>query len=233
MTRESSPAAPIIQAFLIIVGITFLRSLLPITFIAVAGAGLVVLRCRHSRLITLRLTALLPVLLLLTVPLLVSQGWPPPAELRLTAALLAMRMTASALVLIGLLAGRSGEELVEGLGRLKMPNVMIQVLLLSFRYFMMVKQDGEKAWRALKARGLGQLSAVALLPVTGEWMGGFFLKSMDHSEKVYQAMQARGFGGQMPEEKQSLGLNLAQRGTTVLITLVLIVMILLERGVLS
>lgn len=233
MSKESSPAAAIIQSFIVILGITLLHSLLPITLIAVAGAVLVVLRCRHYRLIILRLTALLPVLLLLTAPLLLAQGWPPSAELQLTAALLAMRMTASALVLIGFLAGKSGEELVEGLGRLKMPTVMIQVLLLSFRYFMMVKQDGEKAWRAMKARGLGQLSTFAMLPVTGEWIGGFFLKSMDHSEKVYQAMQARGFGGQMREEKNSLGLNQAQKGTTTLITLGLLVLILLERGVLS
>lgn len=232
MTRKCSPAAPIIQAFLIILSITLLQHLLSIALIGVVGAGLLVTRCRHSRLVILRLAALLPVLLLLTVPLLVSQGWPPSAELRLTAALLALRMTASALVLMGFLAGKSGEELVEGLRRLKMPPVMIQVLLLSFRYFMMVRQDGEKAWRALKVRGLGQLSTLGRLPVTGEWLGGFFLKSMDHSEKVYQAMQARGFGGHLPEEKGSLGLNLAQKGTTALITLGLLVLILLERGVL-
>ncbi len=231
MSKQRSPAAPIVQAFLIVLGITLLNSVFSITLIAVAGAGLAMVRCRHSRLIIPRLAALLPVLLLLTIPLLVAEGWPPTADLQLAAALLGLRMLASALVLAGLLAGKSGEELVEGLQRLKMPTVMIQVLLLSFRYFMMVKQDGEKAWRAMKARGLGQLSTFGMLPVTGEWMGGFFLKSMDHSEKVYQAMQARGFGGQVPEEKLSLGMNQVQKGTTALITLGLLVLILLERGV--
>lgn len=230
--RNTHPGTAIVNAFLMILGITLLHSVRLVALIAGAGLFLVLVRRKHHRLTVIRLATLLPVLLLLTFPLLLAEGWPPGPESRQAAALLAMRMLASALILIWLIAGRSGEELMEGVRVLRMPPVMMNILFLSFRYFMMVRQDIEKGWQALKSRGAGRLTVTGLLPVMGDWIGGFFLKSMDHSEKVYQAMKARGFGESIPGG-EAPQLCVKQIRTPALIGVTVTLLILMERGLLS
>ncbi len=230
--RNTHPGTAIVNAFLMILGITLLHSVRLVALIAGAGLFLVLVRRKHHRLTVIRLATLLPVLLLLTFPLLLAEGWPPGPESRQAAALLAMRMLASALILIWLIAGRSGEELMEGVRVLRMPPVMMNILFLSFRYFMMVRQDIEKGWQALKSRGAGRLTLTGLLPVMGDWIGGFFLKSMDHSEKVYQAMKARGFGESIPGG-EAPRLCVKQIRTPALIGVTVTLLILMERGLLS
>lgn len=192
--QENHAGVAIIQAFLLILVVAFLQRVNHLVVVAALSFLMAMWKGKNHRLMFLRLSLLLPVLLLLSGPLLLAEGWPPTAEVRLTALRLSLRMLASVLILTGFMAGRRGEDIVGGLGLLPMPPVMLQVLQLSFRYFMMIRQDITHGRRALKARGMDHTPLRHRLPVTGEWIGGFFLKSMDHSEKVHQAMKARGFG---------------------------------------
>lgn len=233
--QENQAGVAIIQAFLLILGLAFLQRVNHLVVVAVLSFPMAMWQGKNHRLMFLRLSLLLPVLLLLSGPLLLAEGWPPTAEIRMTALRLALRMLASALILTGFMAGRRGEDLVGGLRLLRMPPVMLQVLQLSFRYFMMIRQDITHGRRALNSRGMDKTPLGQRLPVTGEWIGGFFLKSVDHSEKVYQAMKARGFGRNYDKGtsgKQSLTINTGQWGVTTLMVVAFTFMILLERGIL-
>ncbi|WP_343186441.1 energy-coupling factor transporter transmembrane component T [Anoxynatronum sibiricum] len=178
-----------------------------------------------------RLLMVLPMLLVLTLPLLIAQGWPPPHENRLIAATLALRIFNATLVLIYLGTSRSREALLEGLTLLKMPEVMTTILLLSFRYFIMVRQDVISGRRALQSRGMEKLSLREQLPFWGEWIGGFFLKASDHSEQVYRALKARSFNGHIPSETPP-PMGLVEKGVTLLLILLFLCFIFLERGLL-
>ena len=106
-------------------------------------------------------------------------------------------------VLLGTILSRfSALYLLEGILQLGLPPVFNRILALTFRYFHMLYEDIEKGRRALASRGLYERRGWSYLRVFGEWIGGFFLKSGDHGEKVFQAMQARGFDGRGKHDKR-------------------------------
>lgn len=100
-------------------------------------------------------------------------------------------------ILLGTVVSRfSALYLLEGILNLGLPPVFNRILALTFRYFHMINEDIDKGSKALIARGLYERRGLSYLGVFGEWIGGFFLKSSDHGEKVFQAMKARGFDGE-------------------------------------
>lgn len=225
------PGLAIVNAFVVLWGMVLLQRpatlalLLPVLLVLLLTSG------RMTPAVWWRLLMALPMLLVLTLPLLMTQGWPPPQENRLIAATLALRIFNGTLVLLYLGTSRSREALLEGLTLLKMPRVMTTILLLSFRYFIMVRQDVISSRRALQSRGMDQRSLKQQLPFWGEWVGGFFLKAMDHSEQVYLALKARSFNGHMPLEDPPR-VRPVQGAVTLLLILLFLSLIFLERGLL-
>ncbi|AGT44803.1 energy-coupling factor transporter transmembrane component T family protein [Treponema pedis] len=83
--------------------------------------------------------------------------------------------------------------LVEGVLKLGLPNFLNQIIALTFRYFFMIREDVDKTSKAMNARCFDNAPFFTKLSSYGEMIGGFFLKSSDHGEKVYNAMRSRGF----------------------------------------
>ncbi len=196
------PGVLLINAFLVIFGIITINDLMILSVIAGLVALFLIVRGKRSKIVFIRLALLIPLLLLLTLPVLFGAGLPPSQERIEVAATLSLKIISTGLVLIYIGTSRTHEELLEGLTLLKMPKVMITIIMLSFRYFVMIREDIVKGHRALKSRGFHKVAFKESLSVFGEWIGGFFLKAMDHSEKVYQAMKSRGFTGFIPTEKR-------------------------------
>lgn len=97
-------------------------------------------------------------------------------------------------LLLGFMTGKESPlHLVQGVTELGLPYPLNRILLLTFRYFHMIKQDIEISNMALKSRGFGQRNFITSLQIYGQWIGGFFLKTASHSEQVYLALKARGF----------------------------------------
>lgn len=92
-------------------------------------------------------------------------------------------------------------DLAHGLRHLRVPLVLIAILSFMYRYLFVL---GEEAQRLIQAR----TARAALLPggknpsvlwrarVTGSMVGQLFLRSYERSDRVYQAMVARGFKGE-------------------------------------
>jgi cobalt/nickel transport system permease protein len=103
----------------------------------------------------------------------------------------------SVLALVGitvLLATTPFPQLLVGLRGLRCPMVPLQVLAFAYRYLLLLMDQGMRMARAYTARAVGPRGFRQIRPLGG-LLGHFFLRTYDRSERIYQAMLARGFDG--------------------------------------
>ena len=102
----------------------------------------------------------------------------------------------SALSLILLSATTPFPRLLKGLERLGVPQVMVMILSFMYRYIFVLVDEAMRMGRARESRTVGggwtwQASTL------GNMIGTLFVRSYERGERVYQAMLARGFGGEI------------------------------------
>ena len=86
-------------------------------------------------------------------------------------------------------------RLLDGLRALRVPGVLLHVLSFAYRYLLLLADEGMRLSRAYAARAVGPRHLRQIQPF-GQLLGHFFLRTYDRSERIYQAMLARGFDGQ-------------------------------------
>lgn len=134
-----------------------------------------------------------PFIVMVLLPFFIRGFANVPADQRNFSIKLILRLTC-AIMTISFISGRySYLYLVEGVMKLGLPNFLNQIIALTFRYFFMVRNDVDKASKAMNARCFNNARLFTKLSCYGEMIGGFFLKAADHGDKVYNAMRSRGF----------------------------------------
>ncbi len=94
-------------------------------------------------------------------------------------------------------------DLVDALRELRLPRVMVAIISFMYRYLGVIGDEGGRMTRARRARSAdaGDGRAGGSLrwraTVTGHLVGSLFLRSYERSERIYAAMQARGFDGEL------------------------------------
>ncbi len=94
-------------------------------------------------------------------------------------------------------------DLVDGLRELRLPRVMVAIISFMYRYLGVIGDEAGRMNRARAARSAdrGGRGAGGSLRwragVTGSMVGSLFLRSYERSERIYAAMQARGFDGEL------------------------------------
>ena len=93
-------------------------------------------------------------------------------------------------------------DLVAGLQRLGLPRVLAALLSFLYRYLFVLQDEAERLARAREARSAhtGPHAGGTLVwraRVLGGMVGSLFVRSYERSERIYQAMLARGFRGEM------------------------------------
>ena len=91
-------------------------------------------------------------------------------------------------------------DLLEGLARLKMPALMVAVISLMYRYLAVLTGEASRMMRARASRaavlpGSRRPGAIWQARVVGNMVGALFIRSYERSERVYLAMQSRGYTG--------------------------------------
>lgn len=105
-------------------------------------------------------------------------------------------------ILLGTIVSKhSALYLVDGILNIGLPQIFNRILALTFRYFHMIDEDIQKGKKALISRGIKERKGFSSLSIFGEWIGGFFLKSSNHSDMVFNAMKSRGFQGESRSKK--------------------------------
>lgn len=114
------------------------------------------------------------------------------------ALLLVLRLI-NALLAGSLLVGTTPfDELMLALRGLRLPPVLVQLIELTVRYFWVVGEELRRMYWARKARCLKEgksLAATYTFYALGQLIGALFLRSWQRSERIYQAMLARGYHG--------------------------------------
>ena len=92
-------------------------------------------------------------------------------------------------------------ELVDGLRQLRLPAIMVAIISFMYRYLAVLTDEAGRMARARASRSAdpterGGGSIRWRARVTGAMVGTLFLRSYERSERIYAAMQARGFEGE-------------------------------------
>jgi cobalt/nickel transport system permease protein len=82
--------------------------------------------------------------------------------------------------------------LLSELRRLKVPSMVIEVLAFLYRYFFVLIDEMEHMRLAVKARSAGSGKRSVIRALSG-LLGMLFIRSYERSERIYMAMQLRGY----------------------------------------
>jgi cobalt/nickel transport system permease protein len=95
-------------------------------------------------------------------------------------------------------------DLLWALGSLRIPKLLIAIISFMYRYLFVLADEAFRMQRARQARSAapaGESRVGGDIPwraqVTGWMVGQLFLRSYERSERVYQAMAARGYQGEI------------------------------------
>jgi cobalt/nickel transport system permease protein len=93
-------------------------------------------------------------------------------------------------------------DLVDGLRRLHLPRILVSTISFMYRYLAVLSDEASRLMRARASRaaevgGHGGGSIRWRASVVGGMVGSLFLRAYERSERVYAAMQARGFEGEL------------------------------------
>jgi cobalt/nickel transport system permease protein len=92
-------------------------------------------------------------------------------------------------------------DLIDALRELRIPRVIVAIISFMYRYLAVLTDEGSRMTRARDARSAmgpsgGGGTIVWRATVTGRMAGSLFLRAYERSERIYAAMQARGFEGE-------------------------------------
>lgn len=95
-------------------------------------------------------------------------------------------------------------DLMHALTHLRVPAILVSIISFMYRYLFVLADEAQRLMRARQARsarlpgtGLHGGSLFWRAKVTGHMVGQLFSRSLERSDRVYNAMLARGFQGRM------------------------------------
>lgn len=132
----------------------------------------------------------------------------------------------SAAVLLG--ATTTFPSVLHGLTAMRLPRPLLLIAAFMYRYLFVVVEEVGRMRRALLARGYRPRHVFQTAAV-GRIATALFLRSFDRGERIYLAMLARGYRGQMPSSA-TLALT---RADTIFVALVLALPVVCRIGLAS
>ena len=113
---------------------------------------------------------------------------------------LLVKGTLGVLASLTLAATTEPRDLLAGLERLRVPNLLVQIMGFMIRYLDVVTDEMGRMKVARESRGF-QASNVRHWPILARSSGALFIRSYERGERVHLAMLARGYTGTMPDTR--------------------------------
>ncbi len=117
----------------------------------------------------------------------------------LLAATIAAKAVAITLLMEPLLSTAPLPITLYGLSRLGAPEMVGQMLLLSYRYLHVFRHEARRMSSGMQVRGFRKRTDMATLKAVANFLGMLFVRSFERTERVFDAMRARGYRGRMLE----------------------------------
>lgn len=118
----------------------------------------------------------------------VSGGW-------LSFASILLRFALTVSTALALVACTGMHRLCAGLERMGLPRILAVQLLFLYRYLFVVGAEGSRMVRSVELRAA--LPRALRFRVYGSLVGNLLLRSMARADRIYRAMRARGFDGEI------------------------------------
>lgn len=90
------------------------------------------------------------------------------------------------------------QELLRGLQRLRMPDLIVQIMGFMIRYLDVVMSEWSRMMVAMRSRGCDPRSP-RQWPTLARGLGALFIRSYERGERVHLAMLSRGYDGRLPK----------------------------------
>lgn len=113
---------------------------------------------------------------------------------------IAAKAVAITLLMEPLLATAPLPVTLQGLSRLGVPDMAGQMVLLSYRYINVFRHEARRMATGMQVRGFRKRSDAATIQAVANFLGMLFVRSFERTERVFDAMQARGYRGRFPEQ---------------------------------
>jgi cobalt/nickel transport system permease protein len=92
-------------------------------------------------------------------------------------------------------------DILAGLERLGVPSIFTSVAFFLARYSVIIQAEAHRMLRAKRARTIRPNAGRDFLALS--WIiGVLFLRTFERGERIYRAMQARGYQGRMPRQRE-------------------------------
>ncbi|MDM8516913.1 cobalt ECF transporter T component CbiQ [Desulfobacterales bacterium HSG16] len=111
------------------------------------------------------------------------------------AAQISLKSIAILLVFITLVATMSVATLGYALSALKIPDKLVFLLLMTYRYIFVIENEYRKLHRSAKIRGFSSKTNIHSYRTWAYMVGMIFVRASARADRVYQAMRCRGFSG--------------------------------------
>ena len=146
-----------------------------------------------------------------------------------------MRISASVLALIILVATTPFFKLLEALRSLRLPRTLCTLIMFTYRFIFVLFEEAASMNLARKARGFGggrsifDRKAFATLSAT---IGMVFVRAHSRASNIYGALLSRGYSGEMPR-RESMTTGPLDAALIVLFGIAALAAILLQTGVIA
>ncbi len=145
----------------------------------------------------------------------------------LLAAQISLKSTAILLALMALLATMSIATLGHALGCLGLPDKLVYLLLITYRYVFVMEQEYQRLTRAMKIRGFRPGTNLHSYQSYAYLVGMLFVHASVRADRVSKAMKCRGFTGRFHSLRQ-FEPNPGNLLFTVIMSLIIILMTTVE-----
>ncbi len=106
--------------------------------------------------------------------------------------------TLGVLASLTLAATTEPTDVLRGLQRLRMPDLIVQIMGFMIRYLDVVTSDLARMTTAMRSRGMDPRSP-RHWPALARTLGALFVRSYERGERVHLAMLSRGYDGTLPD----------------------------------
>ena len=138
-----------------------------------------------------------------------------------------LKSNAILLAFIALIATMPFSTLGHSMYRLRVPEKIVYLLLMTYRYIFVIEEEYRRLIRAAKIRGFRPGTNANTYRTYSYVIGMLFVRATARAERVHQAMRCRGFNGKF-HSLQEFKTTAASRIFAVLMTAVIIGLTLME-----
>jgi cobalt/nickel transport system permease protein len=96
---------------------------------------------------------------------------------------------------MALVATMTVDTLGHTLNRLRLPDKMVHLLLITYRYLFVIEQEYQRLVRAMKIRNFHPKTNLHSYRTYAYLVGMLFVRASERARRVYGAMRCRGFNG--------------------------------------